>query len=427
MKRKLIVTIVIIILASAILWLAYLISPLHSSRQESALLKAQQEKVNEFFEMRKQAQLGTDEIAVDPFGDDQIVRILLIGLDSRVGQNFAHCDAIQFIEINLKKDTVQITAVPRGTYAPLPLGDHLPSDYYVSKSCEVGGLTYGVEQVERIVGQKADYLVMVGFSQTMGLLQKLDLPADSTLRWLRHRQGYAIGEPQRAHNHSSFIKQQLLDKLPDKKSFIDTALYYLMYNLVDTDLSFSQVNEIVESLIDIDIKNHPDKVILEMKPAYKLVEVNRLEDENELPEDDTAEKEYTKVYYELDDIKYDQETVDVYLKQMIDPIKGWLNPDDYSEISDEEAQARVIKLIEVGLSDDDLLLWLYENKTWYQVDDQSQRLKYHYQIVSKYLDQIDDQGEQEGIITDFILEMEYLGEGDYVEQGKELLSEIVLL
>jgi hypothetical protein len=44
----------------------------------------------------------------------------------------------------------------------------------------------------------------------LGILRNLKLPTTDTLRWLRHRQGYAIGEPQRAHNHSTFLKQLIL-------------------------------------------------------------------------------------------------------------------------------------------------------------------------------------------------------------------------
>jgi len=57
----------------------------------------------------------------DPFGEDGIVRILFLGLDKRVGESKGHCDAIQLVTVNKKRQEVTITAVPRGTYAPLHL------------------------------------------------------------------------------------------------------------------------------------------------------------------------------------------------------------------------------------------------------------------------------------------------------------------
>ncbi|PIR99002.1 hypothetical protein COT87_01740, partial [Candidatus Collierbacteria bacterium CG10_big_fil_rev_8_21_14_0_10_44_9] len=75
-----------------------------------------------------------------------------------------------------------------------------------------------VKQIERILGKQADYLAIVGFSQTLGILRNLQLPAVDTLRWLRHRQSYAVGEPQRAHNHSTFIKQMTIKYLSDDVS-----------------------------------------------------------------------------------------------------------------------------------------------------------------------------------------------------------------
>ena len=95
----------------------------------------------------------SSDLTADPFADDGIVKILLIGLDARIGEENGHCDAIQLITID-KNNTgnINITAVPRGTYSPLPIGKGTTSsDYYVSNACGFGGLEYGIKQIEKIL------------------------------------------------------------------------------------------------------------------------------------------------------------------------------------------------------------------------------------------------------------------------------------
>ncbi|MBT4722822.1 hypothetical protein HN958_00970 [Candidatus Falkowbacteria bacterium] len=445
MNKKVFKITVIILISGAILWLAYFMSPFSSrgmSKAEIEVRRQQYIKINELINTRKQAQAVIDDTD-DPFGDDGIVRVLLIGLDSRVGQENGHCDAIQFIDVNLNNNSVQITAVPRGTYSPLPGSGHLPSDYYVSKSCEIGGLEYGINQMERIAEKKADYVVLVGFSEVIGILRKLNLPATETLQWLRHRQGYGVGEPQRAHNHSTFIKQQMLKFLPDEKSKLDIAWQYLVYKLLNTDMSFSEARIVIDKLIMMDLADNPNKITLEMRPNYKLVEIveDEVSQKGEGKEDGIEEKDvepidpediveingkmYQKVYYDILDIKYDEEIVDEYLLRMLNPIKDRLDPDDYGDITDQEAQDRVIDSIKEGMKNDLTVAWLYDNNVWYQIDDKSDRLNYQYQIVEKYLDTVDNSFEKESIITDYILEMEYLNAHDFVEKGRALLELVV--
>jgi len=136
-------------------------------------------------------------------------------------------------------------------------------------------------------------------------------------------------------------------------------------------------------------------------------------------------KMYQKVYYDILDIKYDEEIVDEYLLRMLNPIKDRLDPDDYGDITDQEAQDRVIDSIKEGMKNDLTVAWLYDNNVWYQIDDKSDRLNYQYQIVEKYLDTVDNSFEKESIITDYILEMEYLNAHDFVEKGRALLELVV--
>src|SRR4030042_2516586 len=202
----------------------------------------QEQQIQAMIDERRNQTLNSDNI--DPFEKDGIVKILFIGLDNRMGETNGHCDAIQLIEINKIKQKVTITAVPRGTYSPLPGTGHKPTDYYVSKSCEIGGLDYGVKQIEKILGQKADYLVFLGFSEALGIFRQLDLPANETMQWLRLGQAYAIGEPQRAKNHSNFIKQIMVKFTPQLNSKVNLPLAYVIFKLLHTDLTINQAQKL---------------------------------------------------------------------------------------------------------------------------------------------------------------------------------------
>ena len=346
-----------------------------------------QDEFDTYLDQRRyELDASADEDA-DPFGEDQIVRILLIGLDSRIGVDAGHCDAIQMLEINKARDWVTLTAVPRGTYSPLPRGYYgQEGDYYVSNACAIGGLEYGVTQIERIIGKKADYVATIGFSGLLGLLRQLDLPTTDTLRWLRHRQGYGIGEPQRAHNHSTFIKQMLTKFTPDEHSRLDIPFHYLVFQLLKTDMNFSEAREISKALTEMSIHEEGNKISLFMRPEF-----------------------------EVRDISYDPESVSEYLDTLLGPIAHLLNNQDYSDVSTEELQYNLLALIESEKENKEFLIWAYENRLWYQVESKEERLEIQYELILAYQQTIEDLDARKEIIDAYLIEMDYLGEDDYKE------------
>ncbi|KKT25001.1 MAG: hypothetical protein UW10_C0016G0034, partial [Candidatus Magasanikbacteria bacterium GW2011_GWA2_43_9] len=316
----------------------------------------------------------------------------LIGLDSRAGQEFGHCDAIQMIEIDTAKEAVTITAVPRGTYAPLPFGKGVTStDYYVSNSCALGGLAYGIENIERIVGSKADYIVTVGFSETLGVLRTAELPTTETLQWLRNRQGYAIGEPQRARNHSTFLKQMLIKFVPESSSAIDKPFHYILYKIVSTDLTFGEAEALVTALSEMDIKNHPEKIHLAMRPAYAV-----------------------------QDIVYDPDTISDHLSSTLGKISQWLPKVDYSGQTEDDIQEKLLATIHEKEGDEEFLKWAFENDLWLQIEDDTVREQTRWDMMNTFFTLISKE-EKQDLLADYILEMEQLGKSEWAEKGKELL------
>lgn len=398
MKKK-IITLLIITAVSFVFWFSVKeILAYQDKSSERALLQAQNQTlentINSRINARRIKDSTTQEI-VDPFGEDNILRMLFIGIDARIGENNGHCDAIQLITINNKTETIDITAVPRGTYSPLPPGKGTTStDYYVSNACGLGGLDYGIKQIEKILGVKADYLVMVGFSEALGIMRNLHLPTTETLQWLRNRHGYAIGEPQRAHNHSGFIKQMMIKFVPTKKSKLDLPLQYLVYRLVKTDLSFAQAQKVVDAISAMDIANHPEKITLSMRPLFPV-----------------------------QDIAYDPERLDENLDQTLGAIKNNLAKDDYSGVPMETVQTKLLATIENNKNNPDFVTWAYTNNLWLQIEDNEKRLSVQYDLLNYYLTTLSDKQEREATLADYIIEMENRGETLWQEKAKKLLGE----
>lgn len=392
MKKIIFIIFIVFILGLGAWFLARGIFLYESRAEEKAAAKAADEAIQKIIEARRtEAEQGE---SADPFGEDGVARVLLLGLDRRTGEVDGHCDAIQLLTIDQKKQEVTITAVPRGTYSPLPRGGtYLPSDYYISKACAIGGLEYGIGQIEKILGEKSDYLVILGFSEALGIFRNLGLPTTETLEWLRHRQGYAIGEPQRAHNHSTFIKQMMIKFIPEKSSIINRAMQYIIYKIVQTDLSFAEAQVITNTLSGMDFYNNSGRIRLLMKPAYAV-----------------------------QDIPYAEEYLGEYLDKMIKPIKDLLPGDAYSGLSEEEAQVKLLEIIDEKKNDAEFIKWVFENKLWLQIEDKEKRLAIQYDFLEKYLLTLPEKSERENVISDYILEMEYYGEDEWAKRGKDLLQ-----
>jgi len=370
----------------------FFISHTIRSSEEARAKEALQAQIQSVIDARRAGQQGGED--QDPFDENGILRLLLIGLDSRSGSTIGHCDAIQFIEINKTNQTIAITAVPRGTYSPLPGSGHLPGDYYVSSACAIGGLDYGIAQIENILGQQADYVAMVGFSEALGAFRLLGLPTTETLQWLRLRQGYAIGEPQRAHNHSTFLKQLLVKFTPTDHTPLEIAGEYLFYRFIETDLSFTQVRQIVAELSAMDLADHAERINIFMKPSYAVA-----------------------------DIPYDTEHLDDYLSSMLDPISDLIPEGAYTGVSESEGQQQLMDLVNAGLEDTDFVTHAFEQKLWLQVEDEATRESVHFALLSAYLSTQPEGEEQKNMLLDYVIEMEAIGQTDWVLKGKALLSE----
>ncbi|OGF30872.1 hypothetical protein A2223_04615 [Candidatus Falkowbacteria bacterium RIFOXYA2_FULL_35_8] len=386
------ILIVILVIISGVI--SYLVFDYITASRETKALRAAEKAREELVDnLIQQRRLNTETSEADPFGPDDIVNVLLIGLDSRLGQTNGHCDAIQLISINRKNNSISITAVPRGTYTPLPGTGYKPTDYYVSNSCGLIGLDYGVNQIERIIGQKADFLVLVNFSTTMGILRALNLPTTETLQWLRNRQTYAIGEPQRARNHSNFLKKILTDYTSDQ-SKTDAVWQYLIFKMLKTDLSFDQALIITKTVSSMDLAHNSSKIKLFMKPEHNVV-----------------------------DITYDPEKIADQLSAL-NRLINRLPAGDYSGETETNYQLHLLQEIEANMKNYDFIVWAFQNNLWLQIEDSETRNSTHFELLKEYIEPL-DLDTKEALIADFINEMDVLEHSSWSNTGKNYLKILV--
>lgn len=360
----------------------------------TAAQPAVQSLVDEMLAVRKEELLATpDEV----YGTDGEINILTLGIDSRKEGSEQHCDAIHLVTLNVVDWTIKITSVPRGTYSSLPSGgNYQETDYYLANACAFGGLEYGIEQIQKVTGVKPDYIATVGFSQALGIFRTIGLPTTETLQWLRHRQSYAIGDPQRSQNQATFMKDTALQLFADNG--ISTPLLYILYTFVDTNLSFEQVHALYLAYLASDIGEYPERITFDMKPFYK-----------------------TEIYH------FDSLNAEEQISSIIATLEGRLSSEDLSYKTLDEIQDALEEYLYDTLGNEEEIAHVYGEQLWRQVEDEDVREELHYRFLERYVREVKDTDREAAIqaVTDYILEMQFFGLSDWEVRGRTLMSTLV--
>jgi anionic cell wall polymer biosynthesis LytR-Cps2A-Psr (LCP) family protein len=333
----------------------------------------------------------------DVFGSEEEINILTLGIDSRKEGTGQHCDAIHLVTLNIEEWTIRITSVPRGTYAALPGGGkYQDTDYYIANACAFGGLEYGIAQIEKITGVKADYVATVGFSQALGIFRTIGLPTTETLQWLRHRQSYAIGDPQRSQNQATFMKDVALQLL--EGDGISTPLLYILYTFIDTDLTFDQVHSLYLAYLASGIDEQPERISFDMKPHYD-----------------------TEIYH------FDALNADEQIDTLLEHLQGRLSEEDLSNKSLAEIQRVLIDYLYDMLGSKEQIAQVYRDQLWRQVEDAAIREELHYRFLEKYVREVKNTDREAAVqvVTDYVLEMQFFGLEEWEARGKNIMRTLV--
>lgn len=344
----------------------------------------------------RKAFLETDSAA--DFGSDTEINVLVLGLDARKGSKHPHCDGIHMFTLDLEDWTMHITSVPRGTYAYFP-GNYASTEYYLANACSYVSLEYGIEQIEKIVGVKADYYVTAGFSQVIGIMRLFKLPTTESLQWLRHRQSYAIGDPQRSHNQAVFMKDLIVSQTDRFRKEFGTPMLYILYTMVETDMDFKTARAIFDGYLATEIDKNPERITLSMKPFYETV-----------------------------DYHFDFEDPDQQVQKLIDRLKPYLSKDDLSLRTLDSVQTELIAFLEDAIDDKESVEMVIDQQLWRQVEDEKLREEWHYTFMEKTAQMAVNAGDTESavdLITAYIIEMEALNEEQWALRAKNYLSTLV--
>lgn len=333
-----------------------------------------------------------------PFGESDVINVLVLGIDSRKEGDEQHCDAIHMVSVNIKTWDMVITSVPRGTTSALPPGrTYAPSDYYLANACGFGGLEYGIAQIEKVLGVQHDYLVTVGFSQALGVFRALGLPTTDTLQWLRHRHSYAVGDPQRSHNQAVFM-EDLVRKYGSDASKLPPTFLYVMYRFIDTDMDFGTVHALYDAYVASGKANETASITQVMQPYYATV-----------------------------DYHLDLENADTQITELLDRIRGRVSTQDLSDRPLSDVQTELIVYLNDALQQPEEAQHVVDEETWRQVEDDATRESLQYAFTEWYANALvtSDQDAAVAYVSDYILEKQTVGPAEYETQGRELLTKLV--
>lgn len=202
------------------------------------------------------------------------ISILVTGIDARLNSTCIHADANHLITFWMDSGLIEITSIPRGTFADAGLPDSLMQNYLANvRACK--GRTAYMNDVTKIAGiDKIDYYVEFGFSQAIGLLELLGFQdrAVSTLRVLRSRKSFKRGDYQRSYNQGQFIRQVLLKFFNKVSGPTGDLVLYGALSLVDTDLNMDILKYIISQYKAKGFPHSAKDVVLRLKPAYSDLE-----------------------------------------------------------------------------------------------------------------------------------------------------------
>lgn len=257
------------------------------SNQMDSLEKIKQELI-EKQEIESIKFLLTDTTANESRAKGRLVTILITGLDSRMGTKYNHADANHLIKIWLDSSFIQVISIPRGTFVDLGRTDSINTNYLANVRSTRGIEKYHKEICKITKTEKIDYFIEFGFAQAIGLIELLGFKENSKqmLQVLRSRKSYGIGDYQRSYNQGMFIRQSIIKQINKKDDIFEDLLLRAGLSLVETNLNFTKLKEIISELkskqIGKDIANFQIKLMPKFTNNVKLFDFYDKEEQKKL-------------------------------------------------------------------------------------------------------------------------------------------------
>lgn len=205
----------------------------------------------------------------DARGGARVLDILLIGLDSRLGEAHGRADALHLLTIDLDRPHIRITSIPRGTWSDL--GRKNKGSNILANVRATRGRAELLRRVARLCRRDSvPYYVEVGFSDAFGILELLGYEDPSAeLQALRHRRGYRYGDHSRCYNQGQFVRSAILRMLPLLDGVTGDLLLHAGRDLVRTNLTMEQCRGMVYLLNDAGLAARPAGITVQLRSRFR--------------------------------------------------------------------------------------------------------------------------------------------------------------
>lgn len=321
------------------------------------------------------------------------INILLLGLDARKGDTKPRCDAIHIISIDPTYQEVIITSIPRGT-----LAEKLPDEKnnYIANICHREGIDQAIPKIEEIAGIKIDKVIKLGFSQTLGLLRIIRLPTTATLQFLRNR-SYGIGDHQRSHNQALFLKDSMQQHI-EKFALLPKPLQYIAYTMLDTSLSFEEITQIINTLLQMKLHEKPEKILLVTKPVQHQL---------------TKGIHFYATQFATDIQRNNDEEFQTYQQTLMQYIDNLVHQS--SLLLEQKNNKAAFQLINTP----------FQQQIWLQIEYKNKRDHYQFDLLKIYVLSSAQKHTLSPLVLDFMTEMEQSGQSKLYDQATDLLSQLM--
>lgn len=223
---------------------------------------------------------------IPPIRDQKLRRtfkVLLIGVDTRLGKTSARADALHLLCVDLDSGRVEIVSIPRGTHVAIGYQNHVAN--IISHIRSARGRTDLMRRVAEITRRgNIAYYVEVGFSQAIGILELIGYhdPA-SELEELRRRKGYQFGDRERCYTQARFLKNSLLKYFDLFTGASGDVLLSAGLALVETNLTKEICQGIIYSLKEKSFPHDQGDVTIRLESHFEKRIVARHQEQDSMP------------------------------------------------------------------------------------------------------------------------------------------------
>lgn len=205
--------------------------------------------------------------------DGRRINICVIGVDSRLGSSYKHADANHVLSIIVDKGIIELTSIPRDTYADCGFEENDTLDLNrLTNVYPARGREAYFKEVANIAGlDKIHHYIELGFSQAMGVLEFLGYKqSGDALQVLRSRQVLGGDDYQRSYNQGQFIRQTILRHFSKVTGFFSELVIRGGLAMVNTDINYERAKYIIDQLDRFKISSKPENIVVRVRPAIPI-------------------------------------------------------------------------------------------------------------------------------------------------------------